>query len=144
MAILPYLIKRQVKFPLEMSLSIKQISLYYQILLRGFTIYKYQVAAAVILKGVFLKKYYLIIIPITKSIVAQNRTAGGFCHSNIISLLKGMIYNIKQKLLFFKGLVRGSLYILYQVQDQLIVTSLPVLLKGKIEIYTTCIDILII
>ena len=51
-------------------------------------------AAAVILKDVFLKKYYLII--------AQNYTAGGFYYSGIISLLKGIIYNIEQKLLFLK------------------------------------------
>jgi hypothetical protein len=47
------------------------------------------------LKGVFLKKYYLIIVPTTKSITAQNYIAGGFCHSSITSLLKGMICGIK-------------------------------------------------
>ena len=52
-------------------------------------------AAAVILEGVFLKKHYLIIVVITKSIIAQNRTAGGFCYSGIISLLKGTIYNVE-------------------------------------------------
>ncbi|XTI85407.1 hypothetical protein V2W45_1234556, partial [Cenococcum geophilum] len=39
-----------------------------------------------------------------------------------------------------KNLVRGSLYTLYW----LIVISPPILPKGKIKIYTTCIDILII
>ena len=52
-------------------------------------------AAAVILKGVFLKKYYLIIVPVTKLIVAQNCTAKGFCYNSIISFLKGIICNIK-------------------------------------------------
>ena len=49
----------------------------------------------VILEGVFLKKYYLIMVPVTKLIAAQNRTAGGVCYSGIISLLKGMICSIK-------------------------------------------------
>ena len=43
-----------------------------------------------------------------------------------------------------KDLVRGSLYTLYWVWDWLIVVSPPALLKGKIEIYTTYMDILII
>ena len=59
-------------------------------------------AAAVILKDVFLKKHYLIIVPATKLIVAQNRTAGGFYYSGIISLLKGTIYSMEQKLLSLK------------------------------------------
>ena len=95
MDILPCLIKYLVKFPLEMSLFIGRISLYYQILLRGFMIYRRQIAAIVILEGVFLKKYYLII-------VAQNCTARGFCYSGIISLLKGIICGIEQKLLSLK------------------------------------------
>jgi len=47
------------------------------------------------LEDIFLKKYYLMIVLATKSIAAQNRTAGGFCYSGIISLLKGTIYNIE-------------------------------------------------
>ena len=43
-----------------------------------------------------------------------------------------------------EGLVRGSLYTLYWVWDWPTVASPPVLPKGKIEIYTTCMDILII
>jgi len=95
MAILPYLIRCPVKFLLEISLSIEQISLYYQILLRGFIIYRRQIVAAVILKDIFLKKHYLIIVPATKSIAAQNRTARGFCYSGITSLLKGTICSIE-------------------------------------------------
>jgi hypothetical protein len=52
-------------------------------------------AAAVILEGVFLKKYYLIIVPATKSIAAQNRTAGVFYYSGITSLLKETICSIE-------------------------------------------------
>jgi hypothetical protein len=51
--------------------------------------------AAVILEGVFLKKHYLIMVPATKSIVAQNCTTGVFYYSGIISLLKGTIYSIE-------------------------------------------------
>ena len=50
---------------------------------------------AVMLEDVFLKKYYLIIVPATKLIVAQNCTTKGFCYSGIISLLKGIIYSIE-------------------------------------------------
>ena len=59
-------------------------------------------AAAVILEGVFLKKYYLMMVPVTKLIAAQNCTARGFCYSGIISLLKGAIYSVKWKLLSLK------------------------------------------
>jgi len=102
MVILPYLIRHPVKFPLEISSSIERISLYYRILLRGFTIYRRQMAAVVILKNIFLKKHYLIMVPTTKLMAAQNRTAGGFYHSGITSLLKGTIYSIEQKLLSLK------------------------------------------
>ena len=57
--------------------------------------YRRQVAAAVMLEGVFLKKHYLMMVFATKLIAAQNCTAGGFCYSGIISLLKGTICNIK-------------------------------------------------
>ena len=50
----------------------------------------------------------------------------------------------KIEVTFSKGLVRGSLYILYQVWNWPTVVNPPVLPKGKIEIYTTCINILII
>ena len=63
---------------------------------------KHQVAAVMMLEGVFLKKYHLMMVPATKSIAAQNRTARGFYHSSIISLLKGTICGIKQKLLSLK------------------------------------------
>ena len=67
--------------------------------------------AAVILEDVFLKKYYLIIAPTTKLIVAQNCTTRGFYYSGIISLLKGTIYSIEQKLLFLKiWLKKVSIY----------------------------------
>ena len=59
-------------------------------------------AKAVMLKDVFLKKYYLMIVLVTKLIIAQNYTVRGFCHSGIISLLKGTIYSVKQKLLSLK------------------------------------------
>jgi hypothetical protein len=51
--------------------------------------------AVVILEGVFLKKYYLMMVPATKLIVAQNCTARGFCYNGITSLLKGMICGVK-------------------------------------------------
>jgi hypothetical protein len=47
------------------------------------------------LEGVFLKKHYLIIVPTTKLIAAQNRTARVFYYSGIISLLKGTICSIE-------------------------------------------------
>jgi len=59
-------------------------------------------AAVIMLENVFLKKHYLIIVPTTKLMAAQNCTARGFYHSGITSLLKGTIYNIEQKLLSLK------------------------------------------
>ena len=59
-------------------------------------------AAAVMLKDVFLKKYYLIIVPAIKLIAAQNRTTKGFYYSSITSLLKGTICGIERKLLSLK------------------------------------------
>jgi hypothetical protein len=50
---------------------------------------------AVILEDVFLKKYYLIMVPATKLIAAQNCTARVFYYSGITSLLKGTIYSIE-------------------------------------------------
>ena len=57
--------------------------------------YRRRIVAVVILEGVFLKKHYLIIVPTTKSIAAQNRTTGVFYYSGITSLLKGTIYSIE-------------------------------------------------
>jgi len=97
-----YLIRCPVKFPLEMFLFMEWISLYHQILLRGFTICECQMAVAVILKDVFLKKHYLMIVAATKLIAAQNCIAKGFCHSGIMSSLKGTICGVEQKLFFLK------------------------------------------
>ena len=47
------------------------------------------------LKNAFLEKYYLMMVPATKLIVAQNRTAGVFYYSGITSLLKGTICGIE-------------------------------------------------
>jgi len=51
--------------------------------------------AVVMLEDVFLKKYYLIMVPTTKLMVVQNCTAGGFCHSGITNLLKGTTCSVE-------------------------------------------------